>query len=436
MTILQAPSGNFRLRLSRSLPVLVLALLLLGATNAFALTCGTVLNRAQTWVDRPIPYSQVRYHDGYRTDCSGFASMVWGLRSSYTTRSLQYVTHRISVSSLKPGDGMLCYDNHVRIFRGWVDATHKEYIAYEQTGGGTKSSVKNMSADLAPQSNGHRYYPVRLDTITDGPAPWNLAANPTFDVWAQWGKPPHLSYSPAWWQTDYRPWATWARKMAVVRTGRFALGLINPSTLPADVVGVWQTRPVKAGRPYTVYLYASTDADPEGLEMGMQFLDASGTVLTAARTTGDEWGIRSTSLRKMSLTATAPSGAISAMIGMRLAGAIDASGPVRTSAVIDDVRLYDSSPLTSEFTVSTTSLGRGHSVTLNGRVDAPGKVRVYVTRPGSTKPVATTPVSLVAGAWSRKSTLTLRGTYVFTATYLGYGPFRSVTSSRTSVTVR
>src|SRR5262245_16479991 len=41
-----------------------------------------VIARAETWhphTDQRIPYSQTAYHDGYRTDCSGYASMALGL---------------------------------------------------------------------------------------------------------------------------------------------------------------------------------------------------------------------------------------------------------------------------------------------------------------------------------------------------------------------
>src|SRR5512144_2705700 len=43
------------------------------------------IERAFTWWDAKVPYSQSRSHGGYRPDCSGFVSMCWELGQSYTT---------------------------------------------------------------------------------------------------------------------------------------------------------------------------------------------------------------------------------------------------------------------------------------------------------------------------------------------------------------
>jgi hypothetical protein len=63
-------------------------------------------------------------------------------------------------------------------------------------------------------------------------------------------------------------------------------------------------------------------------------------------------------------------------------------------------------------------------------------VRIYLTRPGRTRPFALIEKALVAGAWSMRFRPALHGTYTFTARYLGYGPFGPVTSTRVRVRVR
>ena len=118
------------------LPLLALALTLVGAPSALAITRESVALRAQSWVDRPVRYSQARHHLGYRTDCSGYVSMCWDTGFSWSTRTFSKVTHRIAVADLKPGDAMLKKGYHIRLFEGWTDDTHTAYVAYE-AGSGT-----------------------------------------------------------------------------------------------------------------------------------------------------------------------------------------------------------------------------------------------------------------------------------------------------------
>lgn len=438
MTVSRGHSGTgIRLpRVSRLLPVLVLALLLLGAGNAFAITRGTVLARAQKWVDIPIKYSQTKYYGGYRTDCSGFASMTWQLGRSLTTRSLHNVAHRIPLKDLKPGDAMLAYDYHVRIFYGWADAEHKYYVTYEQTGPTTKSSIKSLSEDYYSK---HGYRAYRLDTITDGPPAWNALANDSFNVWA--------SGRPVWWESGqedrddgHGPWSAWSPPAPnLVKEGKSALRLVNASSRTEDVSEVRQTAAVKAGTPYTATMWARSDADPAGLELRLTFFDAVGTELAKTATTGDAWGVNAAGLKKMSLTAIAPAEAASATVSVRLSGAIDASGVVAASAILDYIRLYDATPAASTCTVSKTSVEHAHSVTLRGRVTAPvavGTVRIYMVRPGKKTAVFLADRPLVGGAWSMAIKPTVHGTYTFTAKYLGYGPYGPVTSERVSLRVK
>ena len=84
-----------------------LALVALSPASAFAISRNSVLARAQTRVDSPVKYSQKRHYLGYRTDCSGYVSMCWKTETSWSTRSFNSVTRRISASQLKPGDALL-----------------------------------------------------------------------------------------------------------------------------------------------------------------------------------------------------------------------------------------------------------------------------------------------------------------------------------------
>src|SRR5262249_19189865 len=42
----------------------------LAASMGPLITRSEIINRAQSWADVPVPYSQNTYRDGYRTDCS------------------------------------------------------------------------------------------------------------------------------------------------------------------------------------------------------------------------------------------------------------------------------------------------------------------------------------------------------------------------------
>lgn len=102
---------------------------------------GTILTRAKSWYKARVPYSQSVRRAGYRTDCSGYVSMTWGLGYYLNTQSLGQasITHRIAKSSLRPGDILLNttgsnFTRHVVLFEGWANAKHTRYLAYEQSG--------------------------------------------------------------------------------------------------------------------------------------------------------------------------------------------------------------------------------------------------------------------------------------------------------------
>jgi len=422
---------NLGLRASRLVPA-ALVFLLLGAASASAITRATVLARAQVWIDRQVPYSQTHYFGGYRTDCSGFTSMAWKLTSrghplSLSTRTLHSVSTTIPPDALLPGDAMIKHNYHAKIFYGWVDAAHTKYVAYEETGPATRSSVKDLAADLA-----FGYVPYRRRGITAGPPQWNSVVNPTFDVWA--------SGAPVWWQVSGGWASAVCTRSADARTsGHNTLGLLNPSARSRDVVEVSQTASVTAGIPYRLSVWACSGADPRGLVLQLRFTDGSGRTLSTTSTTGVSFSIEATALRQMSLSATAPATATSATVSVRLAGGVDASGTAGTAAVLDAIRLFDASPVGSAISISRPSALRHGLVTLSGVVTAPiayGTVRIYVVRPGTSKPAVLRDLKLVRGAWTTKVGSGLRGTFKYTARYLGYGPWGPVTSTVVTLKVK
>ncbi|MFI0353164.1 hypothetical protein [Actinomadura sp. 9N407] len=104
-----------------------------------------VITRAKTWdphTDRRVPYSQTDYHDGYRTDCSGYVAMALDLpKPGPNTVGLtaSRYTERIKMSELKKGDLVMDAEGtnttrHVVIFEKWADEDRTSYWAYEQRG--------------------------------------------------------------------------------------------------------------------------------------------------------------------------------------------------------------------------------------------------------------------------------------------------------------
>ena len=93
-----------------------------------------VLARAKTWVDKGVPYSQTGWLGNYRTDCSGFISMAWGLDQSYVTWSLPEVARPIHQNELQPGDIILNTERHVVMFVRWANTAHSAYVVYEEAG--------------------------------------------------------------------------------------------------------------------------------------------------------------------------------------------------------------------------------------------------------------------------------------------------------------
>jgi hypothetical protein len=134
-----------------------------------------VLDRAQSWLDVTVRYSQTRcyvnkYGD-YRTDCSGFVSMVWGIGgigNGHFTGNMLDKAAVIARSSLKPGDALLRYSgpgghNHVALFVKWADSAHTRPVVFHQTGDPHNRTVRSTW----PQSYAAEYTPIRYDHIQE-----------------------------------------------------------------------------------------------------------------------------------------------------------------------------------------------------------------------------------------------------------------------------
>ncbi|UWE10440.1 Ig-like domain-containing protein [Actinacidiphila bryophytorum] len=141
--------------------------------SAPQLTRDQVLDRASDWVGKGIPYNQGAYYAGYRTDCSGYASMAWDLSSSLDTTSFvpSGTAHWITKSDLKPGDAPLNdsggNSGHIALFAGWTDSSQSRYWAYEFTGSG----VHYRQVPYPYFSGYGTFKPVRADNVIDDPAP-------------------------------------------------------------------------------------------------------------------------------------------------------------------------------------------------------------------------------------------------------------------------
>lgn len=99
----------------------------------------TAIQRAFTWYDANVPYSQSKYHQGYRTDCSGFVSMAWQTGTSYTTASFSSgggdSFALASYDKLVPGDALVRRKNgkgHIVLFLGWNNSAKTSACVIEQ----------------------------------------------------------------------------------------------------------------------------------------------------------------------------------------------------------------------------------------------------------------------------------------------------------------
>jgi len=141
-------------------------------TPLATITRAKVIANAKTWhphTSQRVPYSQSKTHNGYRTDCSGYASMALALgKPGLNTVGLAQssVTTRIKMSQLKQGDLIIdatgtSNTRHVVIFEKWANSAHSSYWEYEQRGSyGTDHRTRTYG--LASGSEYHAYHPKKL----------------------------------------------------------------------------------------------------------------------------------------------------------------------------------------------------------------------------------------------------------------------------------
>jgi hypothetical protein len=129
-----APSVLGRLTLAAALALPLALAIMLGPppTQAHAITRQVVLKRANHWIKKRVKYSQSGSYGGYRRDCSGFVSMAWKLKRSYTSSTIRSKTRRIAWRSLKPGDAVR-RPGHVEIFSRWKNKRRRTYVALEES---------------------------------------------------------------------------------------------------------------------------------------------------------------------------------------------------------------------------------------------------------------------------------------------------------------
>jgi hypothetical protein len=137
-----------------------------------------VIERAESWLHPSVAYSQHDFHTTehgtYRTDCSGYVSMAWGLpgkppnrHGGLDTVGLASVSFVIERHELCAGDVLIRTDGtnltrHVTIFDKW--ASGDTYWGFEQAGG--TGTVHRVIA-YPYESAGELYSAFRYSEIID-----------------------------------------------------------------------------------------------------------------------------------------------------------------------------------------------------------------------------------------------------------------------------
>lgn len=153
------------------------------------LTRAQVLERAQSWIDEHVMYSQSLYHQNrfgrYRQDCSGYVSMCWALGTSYTTATILQVAHRIGWGELQGGDALhrrVGSEGHIALFVGWVDGGHTQPIVQEEFDSGHPCVRRGWSSAYA-----RTFTPIRGNNIGSAPPPRPQPPGPVTHVFRTWG---------------------------------------------------------------------------------------------------------------------------------------------------------------------------------------------------------------------------------------------------------
>ena len=158
----------------------------IASASTASISPNEIESRAAYWVSLHVPYSQSAYIDAnsapigpYRTDCSGFISMAWGLSSSLSTQTLPNVSQRLpSYSGLQLGD-ILDYNStidpvngsHVVMFVSWANPQHTEYTEMEEAGGiGAVERTIQFPYDSSMDGSG-TWVPYRYNNVVSATSP-------------------------------------------------------------------------------------------------------------------------------------------------------------------------------------------------------------------------------------------------------------------------
>ncbi len=169
-------------------------------TTLTRVTRAQVLERAQSWIDERVMYSQTAYHSNrfgrYRQDCSGYVSMCWALGTSYTTATFLQVAQKIGWGELQGGDALhrrVGDSGHIALFVGWADGAHTQPIVDEEFDFGHPCVRRAWSSAYA-----HTFTPIRGHNVggsvpPGGPKP----PEPTQHVFRTWSSGVRIRQKPS-----------------------------------------------------------------------------------------------------------------------------------------------------------------------------------------------------------------------------------------------
>jgi len=217
-----------------------------------------ILARARAWVAVDVKYNQstnpLDFYHGYRTDCSGFVTMAWGLppnmpNGGLNTSTLSLVADNLgkaldgngkpnssTVDKLQPGDILLnqgSIDPHAIIFAGWIEIA-------TTNGVNTSHIVPNPTID---KNDGNYYYDgieenggieKHADGTYSGYAIEHTPDHPLNSTPFDFSQPWPYPYYPGYDSEGYSAWRFDATKAA-------NLGLLPASSIRPG--GQWVTPP-------------------------------------------------------------------------------------------------------------------------------------------------------------------------------------------------
>jgi hypothetical protein len=148
------------------------------------------ITRGFTWFDDKVPYNQKAFHNGYRTDCSGFVSMSWSLATpGETTASFGSSSKYPKLGSyeeLVPGDAVNAAGHHVVMFLGWDDSAKSNLCVIEQEC--TKCGMQFHTRSRASMEG--QYRPMRAPQFVNDTSQSSAPDSPADDPSASENQPP------------------------------------------------------------------------------------------------------------------------------------------------------------------------------------------------------------------------------------------------------